>query len=99
MRQTGLNESFEERMRLVGLALKFRMILASEKIRMIAQLYQFRQSAVLLGSTGTEIEQLTPLLPASLRLIQKRRGRILVPPQTLRKGFVKRLLMAREEYK
>src|SRR5471032_2982207 len=47
--------------------------------------------------SGTEIEQLTPLLPASLRLIQKRRGRILVPPQTLRKGFVKRLLTAREE--
>jgi hypothetical protein len=61
--------------------------------------FQFRQSAVLLGSEGTEIEQLTPLLPASLRLIQKRRGRILVLPQTLRKGFVKNLLMAREEYK
>jgi len=47
--------------------------------------------------SGYRIEQLTPLLPASLRLIQKRRGRILVPPHTLRKGFVKRILRAREE--
>jgi len=53
--------------------------------------FQFRRSTALLGSPATEIEQLTPLLPASLRLIQKRRGRILVPPQMLRKGFVKRI--------
>src|SRR6202166_5298571 len=38
-----------------------------------------------------------PQLPASLRLIQKRRGRILVGASELRKGFVKRILKARRK--
>ena len=38
-----------------------------------------------------------PQLPASLRLIQKRRGRILVGASGLRKGFVKRMLKARRK--
>ena len=46
MRQAGLNESLEERMRLVRFALKFGVILAGEEIRMIAQLDQFRERAV-----------------------------------------------------
>ena len=36
MRQSGCNESFEERMRLVGFALKFGVILATNKVGMIA---------------------------------------------------------------
>jgi hypothetical protein len=37
-RQTFLNKSFEERMRLVWFALKFGVILAADEIRMIAEL-------------------------------------------------------------
>jgi hypothetical protein len=37
MRKTRLNESFEKRMRFVRLALKLRMILAGEEVRVIAQ--------------------------------------------------------------
>jgi len=46
MRKTRLNESFEKRVRFVGLALKLRMILASEKIRMAAQLDQLRERTI-----------------------------------------------------
>ena len=46
MRQAGLNESLEKRMRLVRLALEFRVILAGEKIGVIPQLDQFRERSV-----------------------------------------------------
>src|SRR5437762_1823999 len=45
-RKTGLNETFEERVRLVRFALKFRVILAADEIRMIPKLNQFRQRAI-----------------------------------------------------
>ena len=38
MRQAGLNEGLEKRVRLVRLALKFGVVLAGEEIRVIAQL-------------------------------------------------------------
>jgi hypothetical protein len=41
-----LNKSFEERMRFVGFALKFRMILTTNKVGVIAQLDQFGERAV-----------------------------------------------------
>jgi len=41
-----VNESFEERVRFVWFALKFRVILAAEKIRVIAQLDQLSERAV-----------------------------------------------------
>ena len=46
MRQAGFDEAFEKRVRLVWLALKFRVILAGEKIGVIAQLDQLRERAV-----------------------------------------------------
>jgi hypothetical protein len=46
MSQTGLNESSEKRMRLVWLALKLRMILAGEEVRVIAQFNQLRERAI-----------------------------------------------------
>ena len=39
-------KSAEQRMRLVRFALEFRVILAGEKIRMIAQLDQFREGSI-----------------------------------------------------
>jgi hypothetical protein len=45
-RQTCLDESFEQRVRLVRFALKFGMILAADKIRMIAQLDQFSERVI-----------------------------------------------------
>src|SRR6266550_3310088 len=45
-RKTGLNETFEERVRLVRFALKFRVILAADEIRMIPKLNQFRQRGI-----------------------------------------------------
>jgi hypothetical protein len=41
-----LNEAFEERVRLVRFALEFRMVLAGEEIRVIAQLDQLGQRTV-----------------------------------------------------
>jgi hypothetical protein len=41
-----LNKSFEERMRFVGFALEFGVILAADKIRVIAQLNQFGERAI-----------------------------------------------------
>jgi len=41
VRETGFNKSFEERMRLVRLALKLGVILAADEIGMIAKLNQF----------------------------------------------------------
>jgi len=46
MDKTRLNESFEERVRLIWFALEFGMILAAEKVRVVAQLDQFREGAV-----------------------------------------------------
>ena len=46
MSEAGLNEAFEKRMRLVRLALKFRMILAGEKVGVILQLDQLRERAI-----------------------------------------------------
>jgi hypothetical protein len=45
-RQTRLNESFEQRMGFVWFALKLGVILAANKIRMIAKFDQFRERAV-----------------------------------------------------
>src|SRR5438552_17059231 len=45
-RKTGLNETYEERVRLVRFALKFRVISAADEIRMIPKLNQFRQRAI-----------------------------------------------------
>jgi hypothetical protein len=41
-----VNKAFEERVRLVRFALKFRVILAADEIRVIAKLDQFRERAV-----------------------------------------------------
>jgi hypothetical protein len=41
-----LNKSFEERVRFVWLALEFGVILAANKIRVIAQLDQFGEGAI-----------------------------------------------------
>ena len=49
-RQARLNEAFEERMRLVRLALKFRVILAADEIRMITELDELGQCPVRRGS-------------------------------------------------
>jgi hypothetical protein len=38
VRETGLNESLEKRVRFVWLALKLRVILAGEKVWMVAEL-------------------------------------------------------------
>ena len=46
MGEASLNESFEERVRLVRFALKLGVILAGKEIRMIAQLDQLGQRAV-----------------------------------------------------
>src|SRR5438067_10533749 len=46
MRETRLDETFEKRMRLVRLALKLGVILAGEKVRMVAQLNQLRERSV-----------------------------------------------------
>src|SRR5437762_1076206 len=46
MRETRLNETFEKRMRLVRLALKLGVILAGEKVRMVAQLNQFGERSI-----------------------------------------------------
>jgi hypothetical protein len=46
MRKTRLNKSSEKRMRLVRLALEFGVILARQKIRVIAQLDQFGERAI-----------------------------------------------------
>ena len=46
MRVAGRDESFEERMRLARLALKFRMKLARDKKRVIRQLNYFNQFAI-----------------------------------------------------
>jgi hypothetical protein len=46
IRKTSLNESLEKRMRFVRLALKLRMILTGQEVRVIAQLNQFRKRAV-----------------------------------------------------
>src|SRR5260370_26243079 len=45
-RETGLNETFEKRMRFVRFALKFRVVLATDEIRMIAKFNQFGQRTV-----------------------------------------------------
>jgi hypothetical protein len=44
--QAGLNKSFEQRMGFVWFALKLGVILAANKIRMIAKLDQFRERAI-----------------------------------------------------
>src|SRR4029453_15353784 len=44
--ETSLNESFEKRMRFVRLALKFRVILATNKIGMITKIDQLGQRSV-----------------------------------------------------
>jgi hypothetical protein len=44
--QTRLNEAFEQRMRFVWFTFKFGVILAADKIGMIAKLDQFSESAV-----------------------------------------------------
>jgi len=44
--QTRLNESLEQRMWFVWFALKFRMILAANEIRVIAKLDQFSESGI-----------------------------------------------------
>ena len=59
MRQAGLDEALEERMRLVRLALKFGVILAGEKVRMIAQLDQFSERAI--GRRSGNGEALFPI--------------------------------------
>jgi hypothetical protein len=41
-----VNESFEERVRLVRFTLKFRVILAADEIWVIAKLDQFRECAI-----------------------------------------------------
>ena len=46
MRQAGANETSEKRVRLVRFALEFRMILAGEEKRVVAQLDQLRERAV-----------------------------------------------------
>jgi hypothetical protein len=44
--QAGFDKAFEKRMRFIGLALKFRVILAREKIGVIAQFDQFGEGAI-----------------------------------------------------
>src|SRR5437867_4525030 len=44
--ERGLDEPFEKRMRLVRFALKLRVILAADKVGVIAQLDQFGEAAV-----------------------------------------------------
>ena len=44
--EAGFDEAFEEGMRAIGLALKFRMILTGEEPRMIAQFNQLGQGAI-----------------------------------------------------
>jgi hypothetical protein len=46
MSKTRLNKSFEQRVRLVWFALEFGMILAANKVRVIAQLDQLGQGTV-----------------------------------------------------
>ena len=46
VRKAGFDEALEKRVRLVRFALEFGMILAREKIRVIAQLDQLGQGAV-----------------------------------------------------
>ncbi len=46
VRETGLHEAFEKRMRLVRLALEFRMILAGQEVRVIPQLDQLRERPI-----------------------------------------------------
>jgi hypothetical protein len=45
-REACLNKSFEERVRFVWFALEFGMILAANKIRVIAELDQFSEGAI-----------------------------------------------------
>ena len=46
VREAGANKSAEQRVRLVRLALEFRMILTGEEKRVVAQLDQFRERTV-----------------------------------------------------
>src|ERR1700724_3562353 len=52
--QAGSDESLEQRMRLIGLALKFWVVLAADEIEMIAELNQFGQCPVGRGAGNYE---------------------------------------------
>jgi len=64
-----LNETFEERVRLVRFALKFRVILAADEIRMIPKLNQFRQRAIRRRSGNDEALFVHPVAIFHIELV------------------------------
>src|SRR2546430_10071944 len=67
-RQARLNEAFEERMRLVRLALKFRGILGADGTRMITELHEHRQCTGRRGSRNDEPLFLHPVAVVHVEL-------------------------------